>query len=141
MCQIADKIYETLSVLEKEPAKFLNQDFMINIFRDWRNISEFDDWWKFIYVDGRKTNTVGNASKNTRVFAMGSVLKMLFGGSNDAAIVETTDDTQTLGLKAVCRLMEEMISKKSGKNTRHFMLVADGKHLWNKMSDQEKVAS
>ena len=147
LCLVADGIYNTLRVLEEEPAKFLSRDFMLGIFDEWKVIVEFDEWSAYTYEDGRQSKTVGDSSKESRVFAMGRVLDSLFGGEGDGinnnhlVTVDTDEETKKLGLKAVCRVMEEMVSKKSGKNTRHFMSAANGKYSWAKKSEYEKQAS
>ncbi len=126
MFLIAGEIYETLGKLEKDPASFLDRTFMLSIFDEWKaKIKDVNKWWEYSYVGGRKTNTVGNTKRGSRVFAMEHDLKLIFNESSDPSTIETTDVTITLGLKAVVHFMEEMISKKPGKATWKFMSVAD----------------
>ena len=73
------------------------------------------------------------------MFAMGEVLKLIFN-SYDPAIIETYQETQTMGLKAIVRFMEEMTSKKTGKATHQFMSCLDGPRSWKNMTPEDKEA-
>ena len=86
------------------------------------------EWESYTYVDGRKRNKVGETDKASKVFPMEVVLKTIFE-PQDEAIIETNDDTETLGLNAVVRFMEEMVSTANGKVTRHFMSVSKPQSL------------
>ena len=99
-----------------------------------------EEWTTYTYVDGRKTNTVNSTKQDEQVFAMGEVLKLICN-SDDPAILETDEGTQTMGLKAVVRFMEEMTSKKTGKATHRFMSCLDGPRSWKNMTPEEKEAS
>ena len=141
MCDIADGIYDALVELKKHPEKFLDQQYMMSIFDKWKTgNAQVEEWHAYTFIDRRKTNTVGNTTKQTRVFTMDEVLKTIFT-SNDPAIIEINKDSQTTGLKAVVRFMEEMLSQKPGKATHKFMLCIDGPQSWKAMSSEEKEAS
>ena len=71
---------------------------------------------------------------------MNEVIKVVFN-SDDPAIIETDEDTLTLGLLAVARFIEEMLSEGTGKNTRQFMSCVDGKRSWKNMTEFEKESS
>ena len=87
---------------------------MMAIFDKWtKGNPQAEEWTTYTYVDGRKTNTFNSTKKDEIVFAMGEVLKLIFN-SDDPDIIETDEDIQTMGLKAVVRFMEEITSKKKG---------------------------
>ena len=141
MCEVADGIYDALVEIEKHPEKFLDQNFMMSIFNKWMTGNAMaEEWRTHTFVDGEKTNTVGNTARDGRVFAMREVLTLIFQ-SDDPEINETNEDTQIMGLKAVVRFMEEMLSKKQGKATHQFMPCIDGARSWKNMSSEEKDAS
>ncbi len=74
----------------------------MSIFDKWKNkIPQLDKCQTFTYVEGCKTNTIGAPTLETRAFAMKHILKFIFGNSDNPAIIKTTDDIHTLGLKGV----------------------------------------
>ena len=141
MCDIADGIHGALKELENNKAKFLDPDFMLGIFDKWKvGNKKVEDWYRITYTDGKKSNVVGSTAKSERVFAMDQVIKVVFN-SEDPAMIETDEDTLTLGLMAVVRFMEELVSTKTGKKTHQFMSCLDGKRSWKNMTLAEKEAS
>eukprot|EP00957_Ditylum_brightwellii_P201209 15324566-Ditylum_brightwellii.AAC.2 len=119
LCHIADEIYRALEKLEKDPAKFVDQEFMLSIFDHWNDIvPEVKDWWGYIYVDGK------SPTRNNKYPTM----------------IATHKETLQLGLKAVVHFMEEMLSKKQGKGTRQFMSAVKGAMSWEMMLQEDKDA-
>mmetsp|Transcript_13539 Transcript_13539/g.24454 ORF Transcript_13539/g.24454 Transcript_13539/m.24454 type:complete len:181 (-) Transcript_13539:983-1525(-) len=96
MALVADTIDNAMTELIKDPSKFLDRQFMMKIFDDYKYLKPFDEWWEYSFVDGHKTNLVGNTKKIDRVFAMKYLLDAVFE-SEDPAIKETDGDVIKLG--------------------------------------------
>ena len=141
MYKIADGIYDALSKLEKHPEKILDREFMMSVFEKWIAGNPAAKKGKGLtYGKGRGTNTVGNTATVDQVFVMKEGLALIFN-RNALAINDTDKDTQTLGLIAMVRFTEEMLSQKTGKQTRQFMSCVKGGRSWKMVSATEKDAS
>ena len=97
---------------------------------------EWDKTYQYVLVIYAERMTF-DTLKDEIVFAMGEVLKLSFNSDN-TVIIETDEDTQTMGLKAVVRFMERTTSKKTGKATHQFMSCLDGPCSRKNMTPEEK---
>ena len=68
MALVADTIDNALTELIKEPTKFLDRQFMMKIFDEFKYLEPFNEWWDHALVSGRETNSVGKTKVLDRFF-------------------------------------------------------------------------
>jgi len=135
MALVADTIDNAMTELIKDPSKFLDRQFMMKIFDDYKYLKPFDEWWEYSFVDGHKTNLVGNTKKIDRVFAMKYLLDAVFE-SEDPAIKETDGDVIKLAEQSVITFKSDMHDKTKATAAR--LTEGSGKFSWGNISDAEK---
>ena len=134
--EVADLIYRKLGEVELDPGKFLNEDFMMTIFKVFENrLPSFKKYLKYMF-EGKGTLSI----RGKRQYKPHAELRKALFHPSDESHKETDDEAKHIGQRAVARIRAEMIAKGPGKNTRQFMSCLNGPQCFVNVSEEQKRA-
>ena len=109
MGRVLDTLYDKMQMLLHEPTLILDQSFMMDIFKQYREeLPPFDEYWEIIFK--KKQMNVISRKDGSKVVHYAKLLKSLFSPRREADLA-TTDTVHELGSIAASTIIRELLDQ------------------------------
>jgi len=110
MGRVLDTLYDKMQMLLHEPTLILDQSFMMDIFKQYREeLPPFDEYWEIIFK--KKQMKVISQKDGSKVVHYARLLNSLFSPQREADLA-TTDTVHELGSIAASTIIKELLDQK-----------------------------
>jgi hypothetical protein len=135
MARVADMLEKAMEVVVSDGSKFLDEDFIMNIFQDiTKQVDPFKDYLAFIFEE-KQSYPVGSRSEEDAVLPFDQLRAELFYPERDE---------NRKSYRMACRLAEEAATtiltelRDPSKATSHYLSSLDGIRSWKNLSEEQK---
>ena len=133
-----DLAYQAFIAIQADGDKFLDEEFMMNIFQPlYQDVPELEEYLTY-YFEEKESNPVGTSAKEDRVLAIDGAVAELFYPSR-MENRQSTVECKPLAVRLAIRGIAECIDPR--KALQEHLSAVEGKKSWKETSAAEKEQS